>query len=293
MQLTIHHRLAFTVAAGVPRSVTHVLLTPVSGPTQTVRDWSVTMPGISEAARFQDAYGNRAMLIGQNRPEGEVVVLVEGTVETVDRNGVVGRPPGEPVIALYSRITPLTKPDARFVEPFVGAKRFGAARIALFHEVMERIGEALRFEPGVLLSKADAPAAKQEQAQGGDGQAQTQVQPAAAESDASAGPDGRQAADAPAFAHAFIATLRGLDIPARYVTGYLAPSADWPAAFHAWAEAWDDALGWIGFDAALGICPTDRHVRVASGLDMLSTLPLRMVPSLPTMPTETVSIEAA
>jgi transglutaminase-like putative cysteine protease len=69
-------------------------------------------------------------------------------------------------------------------------------------------------------------------------------------------------------AHIFISAVRTLGIPARYVTGYLvldAPSAS--EAHHAWAEAWVEGLGWVGFDVANRICPTERYVRLAAGLD--------------------------
>ena len=46
-------------------------------------------------------------------------------------------------------------------------------------------------------------------------------------------------------------------------------------AGHAWAEAYVPELGWVAFDAANGICPTDAHVRVAVGLDYLGAAPLR------------------
>ena len=38
-------------------------------------------------------------------------------------------------------------------------------------------------------------------------------------------------------------------------------------AHHAWAEAWVAGLGWVGFDVANRICPTERYVRLACGLD--------------------------
>ena len=34
-------------------------------------------------------------------------------------------------------------------------------------------------------------------------------------------------------------------------------------------------LGWVGFDAANGICTTDAHARVAIGLDYLGAAPVR------------------
>ena len=70
-------------------------------------------------------------------------------------------------------------------------------------------------------------------------------------------------------AHIFISAARTLGVPARYVTGYLVLASRTPAseAHHAWAEAWVESLGWVGFDVANRICPTERYVRLACGLD--------------------------
>jgi len=46
-------------------------------------------------------------------------------------------------------------------------------------------------------------------------------------------------------------------------------------AHHAWAEAWVEVLGWLGFDPANGLCPTDRYIRLACGLDSSSAAPIR------------------
>lgn len=271
MKITIRHELRVPLGSGAPRALQHLLLTPLSGPSQTVKDWAIEMPGIEAAARFTDAFGNRALLVCQTRPDDEIAISVTGAVETVDRNGVLGRVPGDPVVALYKRTTELTAPDRRVLDPFMDADRHGAARIRLFHGVMERLGDLYRFAPA---GTADALPETGMQTQSQAGQSQQQSEPPAAAS------GDREEADAATFAHAFIATVRALEIPARYVTGYLAADDDRPAAFHAWAEAYDEGLGWIAFDAALAVCPTDRHVRVATGLDALSTQPVRAVPQL-------------
>jgi transglutaminase-like putative cysteine protease len=76
-------------------------------------------------------------------------------------------------------------------------------------------------------------------------------------------------------AHIFIAAARTLGIPARYVTGYLVMADPGPAAaHHAWAEAYVEALGWVGFDVANRMCPTERYVRLAAGLDAGYTAPI-------------------
>ncbi len=78
------------------------------------------------------------------------------------------------------------------------------------------------------------------------------------------------------FAHVFIAAARALGAPARYVSGYYLRSdrADQDAG-HAWAEAHVTGFGWVAFDAAHGVCTTDRHVRVAVGPDYLEAAPIR------------------
>ena len=249
MRISIRHQMSMTPPPGTAHAVLQLLLTPQSGPTQTVESWSVEMAGIGNAGRFTDAYGNVAHLVNQSRPEGTLTVTVAGLVETRDTHGVLGRPAGEPVPALYTRVTGLTKAPAVLHGKFRGSKE---SRLDLLHAVMARVGE--------VLGTAEQPA--QMQANGAQSQAQAGALPPASD-----------------YAHAFIGTCRALDIPARYVTGYLADAADGLPAFHAWAEAYDEGLGWIGFDARLQICPADRHVRLAAGLDASGTRPVRMVPA--------------
>jgi transglutaminase-like putative cysteine protease len=46
------------------------------------------------------------------------------------------------------------------------------------------------------------------------------------------------------------------------------------AATHAWAEAWVQNLGWVGFDISNGISPDERYVRLATGLDYRDAAPI-------------------
>jgi len=263
MQISIHHRLSLHLGTGINRAVQHLLLTPQSGPTQTVHEWHIDMPGIDEAPGFFDGFGNRAHLASQSKPDPELQISVSGVVETHDTNGVVGRLEREPVPALFRRVTPLTRPIGAIVGRFRQARM--ESRIALLHALMERTAEVVGAPP-------------QAQTQSQDTQQQTQTAEAAP--------------GAPDYAHAFIGAARALDIPARYVTGYWSGMDDSPAAFHAWAEAWDESLGWICFDATLALCPTVRHVRVATGLDAFSTMPVRSYPATGVPQHLTMNVEA-
>jgi len=181
-----------------------------------------------------------------------IVPIVPNRGIITDRNGVVGRVQGEPPAGLYRRPSPLAKPVGAITSKFRSAPKQGQERIALLHALMDRVTEVV-----------GAASAAQTQSQSAEGQTQSQG----------------EAAKAPAadFAHAFIGAARALEIPARYVTGYVAEHGE-DAFWHAWVEAWDDGLGWIGFDPMLGYCPTDKHVRVAVGLDAGSVPPVRSVP---------------
>ena len=83
------------------------------------------------------------------------------------------------------------------------------------------------------------------------------------------------------FAHLTIGLLRLAGVPARYVSGYLAPRIDsgrpiGGQASHAWLEAMLPE-GWFGFDPTHGARVTDHHVRIAVGRDYADVPPLRGV----------------
>jgi hypothetical protein len=251
MKLTVTHTLTCPLPSP-SRAVEHLLLTPVSTPQQQVERWSIDMPGFADAATFRDGFGNKAHLVSQTKPGESLVMTVSGTVEAIDKAGVIGKLEYDPPAAMFRRPTALTKADEALLKDMPTA----GGRIAMLHELMGRLH--------------DTTGAGQSQSAG------TQTQ--------SAGP-----ADPVALTHAFIAAARALDIPARYVTGYLL-SDDGKASVHAWAEACDEGLGWIGFDPLLNVCPTQQHIRLASGLDAMGTMPVRMVPMWTQMPDERVEI---
>ena len=251
MKLTLRHNLTFTL--GMPgRAVQHLLLTPLSTAQQRVERWLIEMPGFSDAVSFRDAFGNKAHLVSLVKPDPEIIVTVTGVVETFDRAGVLGRLEFDPMPAMFRRQTELTKPD----ETLLASLPEGDGRIALLHELMGRTSDR-------------RPAPEQMQSPGTQNQSSGGTAP-------------------PDLVHAFIGAARALDIPTRYVTGYLHDEGT--ASLHAWAEAWDDGLGWIGFDPTLNVCPTDQYIRLASGLDATGTMPIRSVPAWTHMPAETVEI---
>jgi len=89
------------------------------------------------------------------------------------------------------------------------------------------------------------------------------------------------------FAHIMIALVRPLNIPCRYVSGYMfhrdEADAEEPkyrsleGASHAWVEALMPDLGWVAFDPTNNLIGADRHIRVAVGRDYADVPPTRGV----------------
>jgi transglutaminase-like putative cysteine protease len=84
------------------------------------------------------------------------------------------------------------------------------------------------------------------------------------------------------FAHVMIAGLRGLGLPAAYVSGYLRtyPPAGQPRlqgadATHAWVSVWcGSEIGWIGFDPTNDLLVENDHIILAIGRDFSDVSPV-------------------
>jgi transglutaminase-like putative cysteine protease len=84
------------------------------------------------------------------------------------------------------------------------------------------------------------------------------------------------------FAHVMIAGLRGLGLPAAYVSGYLRtiPPAGQPRlqgadATHAWVSLWCGAeLGWVDFDPTNDLMVAGDHIVLAVGRDFSDVSPV-------------------
>ena len=80
------------------------------------------------------------------------------------------------------------------------------------------------------------------------------------------------------FAHMLLVMLRILNIPARYVSGYVCPKdagMRGEGATHAWVEAYIPFYGWLGFDPTNNCVVNDLHVRLAIGRNFSDCSPVR------------------
>ncbi len=81
------------------------------------------------------------------------------------------------------------------------------------------------------------------------------------------------------FAHLTLMVLRGMGIPARYVSGYLDPKGDAKVGktvdgrSHAWVQAWTG--GWWNYDPTNDTDITEQYISVGVGRDYSDVSPLK------------------
>ncbi len=249
MRLHISHRTTYAYQTPARRAVETLRLTPRGHDGQFVIGWRIDVDRDCILEASADPFGNSVHSFTAEGPFESLSITAEGTIETNDTAGVVhGQVERFPPV-FFLRDTALTRADGA-LKAFADdiAARPGSGGVDLMHRVMGAIRDRMRFE--VDLTDTGTTAADAFRLRHGVCQD---------------------------FAHIFIAVARQLGVPARYAGGYLLAGDQTEAysAGHAWAEALVDDLGWVGFDAANGVCPTEGYVRVAMGLDYLGAAPVR------------------
>jgi len=250
MLIRIDHETVYKYDSPAHYTIQSLKLTPRDHAGQSVRSWRIdcdeTLP-----PPFVDGFGNWTHTLVVDRPHETVRIRVRGLVETTDRHGIVADSFEPFPLAAYLRETELTAVDDRIRSLALDSAR-SEDSLDRMHDLMQAIRGAVDYRVGATHVETTAAAALDH----GYGVCQD-------------------------HAHLFIACCRVLDVPARYVSGYLCTGADGTVAdrshdaAHAWAEAHVRDLGWVGFDVANEICPTGTHVRVAVGLDYCEAAPVR------------------
>jgi transglutaminase-like putative cysteine protease len=248
MHIRIRHETTYRYDAPVKAALQRLLLTPRNFYGQHVPSWRIDIDCDARLHQSEDAFGNIVHCFSAQGPLESITTLVEGEVDTFDTagvvNGAVERFPPE----LYLRETPLTAPCEAirdFAHEATGVER---ERLDKLHALLIALNKAVEFDTRTSHTGTTA-------------------------SDAFA----QKTGVCQDLAHIFIACSRVIGVPARYISGYFRRSdgADNQAATHAWAEAFVEDLGWVGFDPANAQSPDDAYVRVAAALDYLGAAPVR------------------
>lgn len=262
---SITHTSCFRYAAPITETVMEVRCEPRDDENQDlIRFQLATLPR-SRSRRHGDAWGNRLHAFDVPQRHGRLVVVAKSIVEVYQPSPLPERSPlPDPwyVLDTAAREDELCfqmRLPSQFVQPTpllrelaceVQATERGDDPVVQAVAIMNGLHQAITYTP--QRTRVDSPI-----------------------DDAL----GDRAGVCQDFTHILLALLRPMGIPARYVSGYLAPGSgsDPTAAVatHAWVEAFLPGVGWVGLDATGNTVATDRHIRVAIGRDYADLPPTR------------------
>lgn len=251
MRIRIRHELSQRLEPGTRNMSVTVRLTPRAHEGQFILRWALDLSTDSRLHLQEDAFGNICHTFSVDGPTDRLIVIAEGEVETQDTTGIVRGTVERFPPSLFLRQTDLTEATpavAAFADSIEAPED---DPLALLHALMVALHDKVTEVDGAPV---------------GD--------PLSADAALKAGE-----ACAGSLAHAFTAAARHRGIPARHISGYVAPDEDDDGAAEGkarhWAEAHVPKIGWVSFDAGRNLCGTDHYVRLAVGLDAIGVAPLR------------------
>ncbi len=259
-QLRVVHHTGYSYAGLVSASHNEARMTPRATREQYVLATRLDISPVAWAHSFVDYWGTPVTAFEVAEPHSRLDVTATSTVDVGDR---LATGPGATWAELADPL--LCDQQVEFlgvnshIEPPPDLRRFAldAARKAgrpaeAVHAIVERIRRRVAYVPG-----------------------STEVYTSAASAwDARAGV-------CQDLVHLGLGALRGIGIPARYVSGYVMPSASAVVGeartgeSHAWFQYWDGA--WVGLDPTNDSAPGDFHVEVGVGRDYFDVTPLKGV----------------
>jgi transglutaminase-like putative cysteine protease len=264
MQYVVRHLTRFVYTTPVCESVMELRMQPLERDGQQCLRFAVSTMPRARVFAYRDHYGNAVHYFDVPGHHAKLDVTVESVVSMAERR-LSDEPSSDPWMAVDrlsedaefddwlapSRFTTSTDALAEFARA-IGLDRTEGPLVML-RRLTQAISEQFAYEP--RSTRVDSPIDEALRARAGVCQD---------------------------FTHIMIALLRELRLPARYVSGYIAPrhakpdrSAD--NATHAWVEAFVPGSGWVGCDPTNNILADARHIAVAVGRDYADVPPTRGV----------------
>jgi len=244
MLISIRHTTTYEYDPPIERCALRLRLYPPTFASQQVRSWKVEVNQEPVDPLLTTPCGGGEALWTTQSGSEQIEVTASGVVDTENAAGLMRGLRESIRPGVYRRETALTAPDGG-IEAL--AKKIGDGQpLDRMHRLCGAVRDAIDYTPGATTAGTTA------------GQALR-----------------RGAGVCQDHTHVFMSAARVLGFPARYIVGYLLAEAADQLETHAWAEVFIPDLGWVGFDAANRLCPTERYVRLTCGLDADDAAPLR------------------
>jgi transglutaminase-like putative cysteine protease len=264
------HETRYVYSAPVAQGHHFGHLTPRSTPWQQVHEHKLAFePQPSEVADLDDYFGNHSVRFLINRPHEVMQVRASSTIDVQEQNldTTLARAPWESALcASFYEVEPIS----------VAEMRLPSQHVELLPETRHYASQFFTPERPWLDALVDLTLHIRKDFVY-DPKATTVSTPVSEVFENKRGV-------CQDFAHLMLSCLRSLNLPARYVSGYILNEpppgeekllgAD---ASHAWIESWLPGVGWVGFDPTNGKLANHEFITMAWGRDFMDVTPLRGV----------------
>ena len=264
----ITHLTRYSYGAIVELTTGVLRLAPRSGDGQEVQRFSILTDPVSQPLTERiDPFGNRVTSLRIEKPHRQLSITASSRVR-VNRTPPPTRSPAWETVG--AEAIAMTSLDAD--GPAIAL--YPSRRVALFDEATAYAKQS--FGPHRPIFDAASELARRIRSDFTYDPEATEVNTPAAEA------FDRRRGVCQDFAHIMIAAVRGIALPALYVSGYIRtlppPGKERLAgadATHAWVSVWCGAsLGWIDFDPTNATSIQNDHIVVARGRDYSDVSPI-------------------
>jgi transglutaminase-like putative cysteine protease len=256
----IQHTTRYLYDESVRDSANQVMLYPVVDAYQEVHKHSLVITGSPSVSIHLDFFGNQVGTFAYSQPHSEMLIQSLLNVETVSRQ----MPTDESAVELQWSELKLLKQQLTYVD-FLRPEKFGEiAEVEMLIEGgRDRSRTPLQSAASLCQYVYDNFAYKK-----GVTTVETTIDEIWK----------LKSGVCQDFAHMLLVMLRLMDIPARYVSGYVCPMKTGmrgEGATHAWVEAYIPFYGWLGLDPTNNCLVNDTHVRLAVGKNFSDCSPVK------------------
>lgn len=256
MLLRIQHETKLNYSNPVSETVFELRMAPPSNDDQTSMAYQLKISPQASVTSYRDGFGNRVDLFNITSHYHELVTQATSYVRTHRRSGeerlarvAWPSPSGDADVAIeafeFLQSSPLVERSALVTDFISTLKTSKGTLLDVVYVLLDAVAARLQYEKRVTSARTPV----SEALELGRGVCQD-------------------------FAHLFLAACRGIQLPARYVSGYVNHPGE--IATHAWCQVWGNSqVGWIDVDPTHHCLVGNDHVVTAVGRDYSDVPPNR------------------
>ena len=246
MKLIVRNTIKYQFSNPVSYGMQRLRLWPRRTSNQIVNNWNIDLVGATLQVSYEDHHLNKCALITFVPHVTEIIIYVKGSIKTGQEKKRRTTYSELCPIWVYMNETVFTT-AGKSISDF--CQFWSESRLSKI-DVCRELAEAIKSEMEYKIGETDVKTTAEQSFRKKRGVCQD-------------------------FTHIFLTCLRYLNIPGRYVSGYLKMDIlNCQGATHAWAEAFIEKKGWVGFDLANDIEVDERYIVLATGCDYRDTNPI-------------------